>query len=145
MTELKIVDQIAPIDDAPRVEADLKAAVAEATGAAPQAVTKRTILDAAIAATADRGLNYGKPEDNFARIARRWNIHLLNRGYITPELASRFPYFGPITPGDVALMCADLKAARLENQPQHHDSWVDLAGYAACGGEIEAKPKGPKG
>jgi hypothetical protein len=33
-------------------------------------------------------------------------------------------------------MCADLKLARLENQPDHMDSWVDLAGYAACGAEI---------
>jgi Domain of unknown function (DUF6378) len=32
--------------------------------------------------------------------------------------------------------CADLKLARLENQPDHMDSWVDLAGYAACDAEI---------
>lgn len=29
------------------------------------------------------------------------------------------------------------KIARLENDPHHHDSWVALAGYAACGAEIE--------
>jgi hypothetical protein len=36
----------------------------------------------------------------------------------------------------VAIMCADLKLARFEHQPDHADSWVDLAGYAACGAEI---------
>lgn len=98
-------------------------------------MTKHRLLDLAKEATADRGLNYGKPEDNFARIARRWNTFLVNRGYISPH--QRLTDFGgPINPADVAMMCADLKMARLENQPVHQDSWVDLAGYAACGAEI---------
>ena len=40
---------------------------------------------------------------------------------------------------DVAVMMALLKVARLSNSPNHMDSWVDLAGYAACGGEIAGK------
>lgn len=89
-------------------------------------------------AVADRGLNYGNPENNFARIAERWNAHLLNTWglFDIPKLTST----------DVAIMCADIKLARLENQPAHLDSWADLAGYAACGANInceepDAKPK----
>ena len=33
------------------------------------------------------------------------------------------------------MMMALMKIARLQNMPSHLDSWVDLAGYAACGGE----------
>lgn len=97
--------------------------------AAPAPMTKRALLDLAIAATADRGLNYGRPEDNFARIAAHWSAYLANR---IPGTA------GPtyISATDVAIMCALLKVARLENDPRHQDSWVDLAGYAACGAEI---------
>jgi hypothetical protein len=34
---------------------------------------------------------------------------------------------------------ADVKLARLANDDKHEDSWVDLAGYAACGGEVATK------
>jgi len=89
-------------------------------------VTKHQLLNLAKEATADRGLNYGRPEDNFERIARRWRVHLNNR----------FGVDVPLDGTSVAVMCADLKLARLENQPDHLDSWVDLAGYSACGAEI---------
>ena len=88
--------------------------------------TKRDVLDAAIAATADRGLNYGSPEDNFTRIARRWQVHFQNRYGLDVAIDAH----------DVAMMMADLKLARLENKPDHPDSWIDLAGYAACGGAM---------
>lgn len=107
--------------------------VAEWTDEPATPVTKRDVLEKAIAAVADRGLNYGKPEDNFARIANLWNAHLENRGILPPNVASA------ITAGDVAAMMALMKIARLENDPSHLDSWVDLAGYAACGAEISVK------
>jgi hypothetical protein len=84
------------------------------------------VLSAAGKAVADRGINYGQPEDNFARIARRWNAHLQNVGR------------SQLTATDVAIMMADVKLARLENDPTHADSWIDLAGYAACGSECAA-------
>lgn len=102
-------------------------ATARARGRAP--MTKAALLDKAKEAVADRGLNYGKPEDNFARIARRWSLHMLNAYKIKVE----------ISPGSVAIMMADMKMARLENEPNHTDSWVDMAGYAACGAEISVK------
>lgn len=89
-------------------------------------MTKTKLLDDAKATVADRGVAYGGVEDNFARIARLWNMHLLNRS----------GHEGKLTPGDVAMMMVLMKIARLENQPDHPDSWTDIAGYAACGAEI---------
>lgn len=88
--------------------------------------TKRETLEKAIDAVADRGLNYGSPEDNFNRIARRWQLHFLNRYGIEVTVDAH----------DVAQMMVDMKLARLENQPRHEDSWVDIAGYAACGNNL---------
>lgn len=90
--------------------------------------TKQELLDYASAAVADRGLNYGTPEDNFGRIAALWNTHLANR----------LP--GALTGSDVAMMMVLMKVARLENSPEHLDSWIDVAGYAACGATLTALP-----
>lgn len=76
----------------------------------------------------DRNSTYGSPEDNFKRIARRWTAHLRNIGHLGADKE--------ISPTSVAIMMADVKAARLENNPTHKDSWVDWAGYAACGAGI---------
>lgn len=90
-------------------------------------MTREEVLHRARQAVADRGLNYGKPEDNFGRIAARWTVHLRNTGLLRPEAV--------LDAQNVALMMIDLKAARLENQ-NHEDSWIDIAGYAACGSEV---------
>lgn len=72
----------------------------------------------------DRDLKYGKPENNFKLIAAYWGVHL--GVYLTPE--------------DVAVMLALMKIARLKSSEfESEDSWVDLAGYAACGAEIATK------
>ena len=71
----------------------------------------------------ERQENYGTPEDNFKRIADLWSVYLEQ----------------DIQPHDVAAMMSLMKIARLMNQPNHQDSWVDLAGYAACGCEITTK------
>ena len=64
---------------------------------------------------------YGEPVDNYRRIGALWTAYLDRR------LTS------PLTVADVALMSALIKAARLTVSPDHRDSWVDLAGYAATG------------
>ena len=87
---------------------------------------KVELLEAATAAVGDRGLNYGTPEDNFRRIADLWNIHIANR---------REPA-APLSAADVAQMMVLMKIARLQNHPGHLDSWIDIAGYAACGADI---------
>jgi hypothetical protein len=71
----------------------------------------------------DREQDYGSPESNFARIAEFWATYT---GY-------------PIEAKDVAAMLALLKIARIASGHAKSDNWVDLAGYAACGGEIETE------
>ena len=62
---------------------------------------------------------YGNPEDSFSAIAKLWTA-----------------YTGvTFTPHDVAMMMALLKVARIKAGGTD-DSFVDLAGYAACGAEI---------
>lgn len=89
---------------------------------------KKTCLIAAQAAVCgDRPLNYGNPENNFGRIAILWNAWN----------AVRRP--GPYVGADIAIMMDLVKTARLANNPAHNDSWIDKAGYAACGYDIAAK------
>ncbi len=68
-----------------------------------------------------REQDYGAPEDNFDRIARLWNAYLGDS--VTDA-------------HDVAMMMALLKIARIRTGRRTQDSYIDLAGYAACGGEI---------
>ena len=87
--------------------------------------TRQDILDeAARIVTGERQMQYGKPEDNFARIADLWCAYL---GGV------------PITEWDVANMMALLKIARTKGGEVKRDNWVDIAGYAACGGEVQLK------
>lgn len=69
--------------------------------------------------TKDRNSQYGEPEDCFALIARLWT------DYTAVNLSS----------ADVAAMMILLKVARVRNGKAKDDSWVDMAGYAACGAE----------
>ena len=80
------------------------------------------ILDAAKkCVTGQREQDYGSPERNFERIADLWNAYL---GAKTVDAV------------DVAMMLALLKVARVKTGKGTADSFVDLAGYAACAGEI---------
>lgn len=89
-------------------------------------ITREHALEKAKSAVADRGEVYGNPKANFERTARRWRAHIENRYGIVV----------PIDAASVAIMSADVKFARLEESINHADSWVDVAGYAACGAEI---------
>jgi hypothetical protein len=46
-----------------------------------------------------------------------------------------------LDPWDVAAMMALLKIARISSGNAKDDNWIDLAGYAACGGELESNNK----
>lgn len=79
------------------------------------------ILDAAKSAvTVDRAATHGNAEDTFAHIAMVWSARL---GV-------------PLTGEQVAILLIDLKTCRAWDNPRHADNWVDMAGYAACGGEL---------
>lgn len=67
-----------------------------------------------------REQDYGSPESNFGIIANLWS------DYLDAE----------ITALDVAMMMVLLKVARIKNGGGSGDSFVDIAGYAACAGEI---------
>ena len=79
----------------------------------------------------DREKQYGKAEDNFNTIANLWADYLSAKDEPTD-----------IEPKDVAAMLALLKIARIASGHAKEDNWVDLAGYAACGGEIETGGSG---
>lgn len=87
-------------------------------------VAKRVeILSAAAKAVeTDRQATYGDAKENFDRIAQMWSV--LTGGALDFKAT------------DVALFMAAMKLSRLYESPDHLDSWVDLAGYAALGGEI---------
>ena len=73
----------------------------------------------------DRQDDYGTPENSFETIANLWYAYLGDR------------LKTGITPHDVAAMMALLKIARIASGHGKNDNWVDLAGYAACGGELQ--------
>ena len=71
--------------------------------------------------TSDRNNTYGLPEDSFKDIASLWSSQGVTVGGRS------------VSASDVALMMICVKLARLKHNPAHNDSWVDIAGYAACG------------
>ena len=78
------------------------------------------LREAAQAVTVDRAATHGNMEDNFSNIAQIWSVRLGKT----------------VTAEQVAIMMVDLKTVRAWGNPGHMDNWVDMAGYAACGGEI---------
>jgi len=78
------------------------------------------LLDQAKDTVKDRGEEYGTVVENFNRAALIWSS-VLGR---------------PVTAQEVALCMIGLKLARLSYDPDSEDGWVDVAGYAACGGEV---------
>lgn len=72
--------------------------------------------------TRDRQADHGNPESTFGLIAEFWSSYIGIR----------------IGPADVAMLLGLLKVARQRSNPYHDDNYVDLAGYAACAGELAA-------
>lgn len=87
---------------------------------------KRVLKEAEKCVCGHREQDYGTPEDSFQKIAALWTAYLSNDSI--PDTV--------FSASDVAAMLALLKIARISENPQHMDNWCDLAGYAACGGEI---------
>lgn len=83
-------------------------------------MTRKEILAAAEKCVCgQRDKDYGTPEDSFGLIAELWAKALK-----------------PCVPEGTDVCILPETVARLIKSPEHLDSWVDLAGYAACGGEI---------
>ncbi len=78
----------------------------------------------------DREEDYGSPENNFKTIAAFWDAYVGAR--------CKTGNFCGLEAKDVAAMLMLLKVARIASGHAKSDNWVDAAGYAACGGEIES-------
>ena len=65
----------------------------------------------------DRADEYGTGPATFPGIAALWSA----------------AFDWDVDPHDVALAMILVKIVRLANSPEHHDSWADIAGYAALG------------
>lgn len=94
-------------------------------------MNRKEILEAAskVVHAEDMDHDYGKPENNFETIAKLWTTYLEAAVCDCLELNAR----------DVAAMMILLKVARVATN-EKADHWVDIAGYAACGGEIDGDP-----
>lgn len=94
-------------------------------------LTRADILHAAEKCVCgQREQDYGTPEDNFETIAELWETYL--RRACVDEAGGVY-----IDANDVAIMMVLLKIARIAAGGGKADSWIDLAGYAACGAECE--------
>ena len=93
---------------------------------------REIVLDAAKQCVVnDRQQNYGTPESNFETIAAYWMVYFKSMNIEIHLNAT-----------DVAVMMSLMKHSRLATSPDHRDSWIDIAGYAACGAECACKGQG---
>ena len=94
-------------------------------------ITREYILrEAARIVCGDRNAQYGEPEDNFRAIAEFWETYVRER-CVTPGASVC------IQAADVAMMMVLLKVARTIGGTKA-DTYIDIAGYAACAAEAEA-------
>lgn len=94
-------------------------------------LTRAAVLEKARACVCgEREEDYGSPEDSFGCIAELWETYL-RAACVSPDAIVT------VTPTDVAMLMALLKIARVGTScvGGTADSFVDLAGYAACGAE----------
>lgn len=97
-------------------------------------MTRVDILDAAAKiVTQDRYEQYGSPEDNFGLIAKLWEAYIAARCVSDNSDVC-------LEGEDVAMMMCLLKIARSATATESKsDTYIDIAGYAACGGELATK------
>ena len=78
------------------------------------------LLEQATRTLAERGESYGSPQHLFENVAKRWSLTL-----------------GVDVSAEQVITCLiDLKLARLNSNPSHLDSILDVVGYAAILNEI---------
>lgn len=98
-------------------------------------MTRKEVLEtAASCVCGQREQDYGSPERNFETIGYMWSVYLREACGVNMAVNA-------ISPHDVAAMMALLKVARIAGARGNRvaptdDCWIDIAGYAACGGEI---------
>lgn len=96
------------------------------------------ILEAArVCVCGEREQDYGKLENNFETVGLLWGVYLRAAH---PEFA-KVMAINHINAKDVAVMMGLLKVGRIATGNKE-DNFVDLAGYAACAGEVAAAEGG---
>ena len=98
---------------------------------------KECLASAETCVMGKRQQDYGEAENNFSDIGLFWGVYLRAAH---PDLKKVIGVNG-IDAKDVAAMMALLKIARIASPTATEDSFVDLAGYAACGCEITTDKK----
>lgn len=92
-------------------------------------MNRKQILEAAAECVdGSREKDYGNPENCFMLIASLWTEYICAKAEIYSEIK--------VEPRDVADMMILLKIARNIADGGKTDNYVDMAGYAACAGEI---------
>jgi hypothetical protein len=94
---------------------------------------REALNEAADLVDGDRNNQYGDPIGDFQSTAAMWQAYL-----------DRVKSSGRETllAHDVAAMMALLKISRIGWSAQKKDSWIDLAGYAACGYDCSERENG---
>lgn len=112
-------------------ETDSPTYVAEYEGSGetePDPNSRRGILLQAIRCVCgDRDQDYGSPEHSLSAIGRFWADYI----------RSKYGAEVPLTGADASAMMVLFKMARVATGHGKADNWIDAAGYAACGGELE--------
>lgn len=92
---------------------------------------RKEILEKAIKCVCgDRDQDYGKPESSFNAIADYWKV------YLQHNCVDKLGEVSMAAKDVVVMMCL-FKIARIDTGHGKEDNWIDLAGYAANGAEIE--------
>lgn len=101
-------------------------------------MTRKQLLEEATKCVLhDRNATHGEPEDNFRTIATYWTEYLRAAGVLQEDTRVRSE--------DVAALMVLHKVSRLATSPEKPDHWIDIAGYAACGGECATKERDDDG
>lgn len=91
----------------------------------PKTVRGEVLDQAKSLVDGDRNAQYGEPYDDFLKVADALNAY----GYSGPGGRK-------IMPRDIPFFQVLVKLSRIVESPTKMDSWIDMAGYAACGAEV---------
>ena len=120
LDEYEICEVESP-DTQKKIEGSLEEA--EIVDVKETSVREETLDTAKKCVMGDREQDYGTPESKFATIASFWS------DYLDMDISAQ----------QVADMMILMKISRIKNGGGTGDSYVDIAGYAACGNEILSK------
>lgn len=103
------------------------AGAVEMRAEAARLISKADFLDEVKRIVAEREGQHGRPADTFKAIAASWSAYLTAIVGVPVMLREE----------DVAMMMVELKVQRFAGgQGTHMDTLLDIAGYAACAGEL---------